>query len=165
MKWSSTGLVSASSFNLRAGIRSLELHIKGWIHRPQDHSVLPIHYTNLKFHLTFDSGKTFLAKAIAGSVTNATFIEIKMSNILSSFRGTSEQTATAIFDVGEIFGPSIIYMGKTDWWGVTNFMFIWVSYPSYWKVKNNGHTQLSYSNKIYIIFLLISLIWLIYYKH
>ena len=57
-------------------------------------------------------GKTFLAKGIAGSVPNTTFIEIKMSNILSSYKGTSEQTATAILDVGEIFGPSIVYMGK-----------------------------------------------------
>ena len=53
-----------------------------------------------------------MAKSIAGSVKNTTFIEIKMSTILSSFRGTSEQTASAIFDVGEIFGPAIIYMGK-----------------------------------------------------
>ena len=62
-----------------------------------------------------------MAKSIAGSVKNTTFIEIKMSNILSSFRGTSEQTASAIFDVGEIFEPAIIYMGKLILTGINTF--------------------------------------------
>ena len=44
-----------------------------------------------------------------------------MSNILSSFRGTSEQTASAIFDVGEIFEPAIIYMGKLILTGINTF--------------------------------------------
>jgi len=58
------------------------------------------------------TGKSFLAKAIAGEADEATFIEVKMSNILSSYQGSSENNAIAIFDIAELFAPTIVYIGN-----------------------------------------------------
>ena len=57
-------------------------------------------------------GKTFLAKSIAGEAKDTTFLEVKMSNILSCYQGTSEQNLTAVFDIAEMMAPSIIFIGK-----------------------------------------------------
>ena len=64
-------------------------------------------------HLTFlITGKSYFAKAIAGEAQNATFMEIKMNDILSCYRGTSENNIVAMFDLAEILQPTIIFIGK-----------------------------------------------------
>lgn len=58
------------------------------------------------------AGKTYMARAIAGEATDATFMEIKMNDILSCYRGTSENNVVAMFDLAEILEPTIIFIGS-----------------------------------------------------
>ena len=70
-----------------------------------------VHNSVDKYYSTC-AGKTYMAKAIAGEAMDATFLEIKMNDILSSFRGKSENNIVAMFDIAEILQPTIIFIGK-----------------------------------------------------
>ena len=57
-------------------------------------------------------GKTMLAKAIANEANNATFIEVKVTNIEDKYHGESEANVEAIFELARILSPSILFIGK-----------------------------------------------------
>ena len=62
-----------------------------------------------------------MAKGIANEVKEATFLEIRVHNILSRFDGESEANLEAVFQLAKILAPTIIFIGKlsmeTNAWG------------------------------------------------
>jgi len=59
------------------------------------------------------TGKTLLASAAAGSL-NATFFNVKTSNILSKYFGESSKIITALYDVARENAPSIVFIDEID---------------------------------------------------
>ncbi|MBO8183447.1 MAG: ATP-binding protein [Archaeoglobus sp.] len=59
------------------------------------------------------TGKTLLASAAAGSL-NATFFNVKASNILSKYFGESSKIITALYDVVRENAPSIVFIDEID---------------------------------------------------
>ncbi|AIF70139.1 cell division protein [Palaeococcus pacificus DY20341] len=59
------------------------------------------------------TGKTLLASAAAGSL-NATFFNVKASNVLSKYFGESSKIITAIYDVARKNAPSIVFIDEID---------------------------------------------------
>ena len=59
------------------------------------------------------TGKTLLASAAAGSL-NATFFNVKASDILSKYYGESSKIITALYDVAREKAPSIIFIDEID---------------------------------------------------
>ena len=59
------------------------------------------------------TGKTLLASAAAGSL-NATFFNVKASNVLSKYFGESSKIITALYDVARESAPSIVFIDEID---------------------------------------------------
>lgn len=59
------------------------------------------------------TGKTLLASAAAGSL-NASFYNVKSSNILSKYFGESSKLITALFDSARNHAPSIVFIDEFD---------------------------------------------------
>ncbi|NJE85954.1 ATP-binding protein [Thermococcus sp. CX2] len=59
------------------------------------------------------TGKTLLASAAAGSL-NATFFNVKASNVLSKYFGESSKIITAIYEVARKNAPSIVFIDEID---------------------------------------------------
>ena len=59
------------------------------------------------------TGKTLLAAAAAGSL-NATFFNVKISNVLSKYFGESSKLITALYETGRKKQPSIIFIDEFD---------------------------------------------------
>jgi len=59
------------------------------------------------------TGKTLLASAAAGSL-NASFYNVKSSNILSKYFGESSKLITALFDSARNHVPSIVFIDEFD---------------------------------------------------
>ena len=59
------------------------------------------------------TGKTLLASAAAGSL-NATFFNVKASNVLSKYFGESTKIISALYEVARERAPSIVFMDEID---------------------------------------------------
>lgn len=59
------------------------------------------------------TGKTLLASALAGSL-NATFINVKVSDILSKYFGESSKLASAIYTLAREKSPSVVFIDEFD---------------------------------------------------
>ena len=59
------------------------------------------------------TGKTLLAAAAAGSL-NATFFNVKISNVLSKYFGESTKLITALYDAARNKQPSIVFIDEFD---------------------------------------------------
>ena len=59
------------------------------------------------------TGKTLLASAAAGSL-NATFFNVKASNILSKYFGESTKIISALYEVAREKAPSIVFLDEVD---------------------------------------------------
>ena len=53
-----------------------------------------------------------MAKAVANEVEEATFLEIRATNILRKIDGESEANIDALFHLAKILAPTIIFIGK-----------------------------------------------------
>ena len=53
-----------------------------------------------------------MANGIANEVKKATFLEIRVDNILSRYDGESEANLEAVFQLAKILAPTIIFIGK-----------------------------------------------------
>lgn len=58
-------------------------------------------------------GKTFIAKAAAGE-SKASFINVKISDLISQWVGESEKNLSKIFDIARENAPSIIFFDEID---------------------------------------------------
>ncbi len=59
------------------------------------------------------TGKTLLASAAAGSL-NATFFNVKASDVLSKYYGESSKLITALYQVARERAPSIVFIDEVD---------------------------------------------------
>ncbi|MFQ6061839.1 MAG: AAA family ATPase [Methanosarcinales archaeon] len=59
------------------------------------------------------TGKTLLASATAGSL-QATFFNVKVSNVLSKYFGESSKIVSALYDVARNKAPSIVFLDEFD---------------------------------------------------
>ncbi|MBC7109081.1 MAG: ATP-binding protein [Methanomassiliicoccales archaeon] len=59
------------------------------------------------------TGKTLLASAAAGSL-NATFFNVKASNVLSKYFGESSKIISALYEVAREKAPSIVFLDEID---------------------------------------------------
>jgi len=59
------------------------------------------------------TGKTLVASAAAGSL-NATFFNVKSSDILSKYYGESSKLITALYEVAREKAPSIVFIDEVD---------------------------------------------------
>ncbi|WP_010476897.1 ATP-binding protein [Thermococcus zilligii] len=59
------------------------------------------------------TGKTLLASAAAGSL-NATFFNVKASNVLSKYFGESSKIISALYEVAREESPSIVFIDEAD---------------------------------------------------
>jgi SpoVK/Ycf46/Vps4 family AAA+-type ATPase len=59
------------------------------------------------------TGKTLLAAAAAGSL-NATFFNVKVSNVLSKYFGESSKLITSLYETARKMQPSIIFIDEFD---------------------------------------------------